>query len=83
MCPHGDPEASGKIMHVLHMAKNITDFAIYMYYCFRLRPNSRYVFRVAATNDKGTSPFSVQSDSVITLEDSKYKSHHCNLFLRL
>ena len=56
-------------MCVEHMAKYITDFAIY--YCFRLRPNSRYVFRVAATNDKGTSPFSVQSDSVITLEDSK------------
>ena len=71
LCPHGDPEASGKIMHVVHMAKKITDFAINMYYYFRLRPNSRYVFRVAATNDKGTSPFSVQSDSVITLEDSK------------
>ncbi|XP_053380573.1 protein sidekick-2-like [Mercenaria mercenaria] len=34
-----------------------------------LRPNTEYVFRVAATNDIGTSPFSVQSESVRTLED--------------
>ncbi|KAL4239205.1 Protein sidekick-2 [Mactra antiquata] len=35
-----------------------------------LSPDTGYVFRVAATNDIGTSPFSVQSDDVRTLEDN-------------
>ena len=43
-----------------------------MFSFHRLRPNSRYVFRVAATNDRGQSPYSVQSDPVTTLEDSKH-----------
>ncbi|KAL3875338.1 hypothetical protein ACJMK2_033296 [Sinanodonta woodiana] len=34
-----------------------------------LRPNTIYVFRVAATNDIGTSAFSVQSEEVKTLSD--------------
>ncbi|XP_053386774.1 protein sidekick-1-like isoform X2 [Mercenaria mercenaria] len=34
-----------------------------------LRPDTEYVFRVAATNDIGTSPFGEQSDSALTLED--------------
>jgi len=36
-----------------------------------LKPNTGYIFQVAATNDKGRSPYSQQSEHVKTLEDSK------------
>ena len=67
---------------MLHPVKTKISLSIYhdfikfpyfsLYLLYRLRPNSLYVFRVAATNDRGKSPYSVQSDPVTTLEDSKY-----------
>ncbi|KAK3593323.1 hypothetical protein CHS0354_031382 [Potamilus streckersoni] len=43
---------------------NVTTYTVHV-----LRPNTVYVFRVAATNDIGTSAFSVQSEEVKTLSD--------------
>lgn len=42
---------------------------MYIYIYCSLRPNTKYSFRVAATNDVGTSEFSPPSDEVKTRED--------------
>lgn len=44
---------------------------LYIIY-FRLHANTRYNFRVAATNDIGKSNFSDPSDEVRTRQDSKF-----------